>query len=524
MRKLKGLLNLKPLTDDLLPSFVVFLVALPLCMGIALASGVPPALGLITGMVGGIIVGTISGSPLLVSGPAAGLAVVVAELVRDHGIEMLGPVLVLAGLIQLVAGRFKMGQLFRAMSPAVIYGMLSGIGVLIIGSQIHVMIDDKPRTHGLENLLSMPEAFYKAFFSVSDVSHHHIAASIGIVSIVTLMAWDKYKPARLKLIPGALIAVILATSIATILKLPINYVDVPANLLKTIRLPQPSSFLDLLQPPMLLTAITIAFIASAESLLSAVAVDRLHQGPRANFNKELSAQGIGNLICGALGAVPMTGVIVRSSVNVEAGAKTRVSAILHGVWLLLLVVAAPTLLRMVPTSSLAAILVVTGFRLIEVDHIRHLNRYGRIPLIIFFATFIGIVVTELLTGILIGIVLTAIFVVSKVSNLNVRVKHAEGTPRIDIYLEGAATFVRLPELASALEKIPPETELHIHMEKLVYVDHTCFDLLSAWASQQEKRGSVVIVEWEGLTDRYRRPFAPRSVQTEYPSPAHLADF
>ncbi|HCF27241.1 MAG TPA: SulP family inorganic anion transporter, partial [Cyanobacteria bacterium UBA11049] len=269
-----------------------------------------------------------------------------------------GPVLMLAGLIQLLAGRFKLGQLFRAMSPAVIYGMLSGIGVLILASQLHVMIDDKPRVHGIENLISIPEAIYKAFVSVDD-ANHHLAAAIGFLSIVTLLAWDKFKPKQLRLVPGALVAVVLATSVAAILKLQINYVDVPTNLLETIRLPQPSSFFNLIQAPMLLNAITIAFVASAESLLSAVAVDRMHQGPRANFDQELSAQGIGNLICGVLGALPMTGVIVRSSVNVEAGAKTRVSAILHGVWLLVLVVAAPTLLKMVPTSSLAAILVVT---------------------------------------------------------------------------------------------------------------------------------------------------------------------
>ncbi|MBW4418506.1 MAG: SulP family inorganic anion transporter [Myxacorys californica WJT36-NPBG1] len=504
-----GKVDRRSLIKDFLASFVVFLVALPLCMGIAIASGVPPALGLVTGMVGGMLVGAISGSPFQVSGPAAGLAVVVAELVRDYGIEMVGPVLMLAGLIQLLAGRFKLGQLFRAMSPAVIYGMLSGIGVLILVSQFHVMIDDKPRAHGLENLISIPNAIYKAFFPISG-SNHHLAASIGVFTIVTLVLWERFKPTRLRLLPGALIAVVLATTIATVLQLPIQYVDVPANLLETLRLPTPGNFMTLIQAPLLLEAMVIAFIASAESLLSAAAVDRLHQGPKTDFDKELSAQGIGNLICGALGALPMTGVIVRSSVNVEAGAKTRLSAMLHGVWLLLLVVAAPTLLRMVPTSSLAAVLVFTGYKLIEIEHIRHLKRYGRIPLIIFSATFIGIVVTELLTGILIGIVLTAIFVISKVSRLNVRIEHDEHDQRIDIHLEGAATFVRLPELASALEKIPPQTRLHIHLEKLVYVDHSCFDLLSMWACQQEERGSTIVVEWEGLTDRYRRPFASRS--------------
>ncbi len=395
MRKLRDIKGKFSFTDDLTASFVVFLVALPLCMGIAIASGVPPARGLITGMVGGMIVGVISGSPLQVSGPAAGLAVVIAELIRDYGIEMLGPVLLLAGLLQWLAGVFKLGQMFRAISPAVIYGMLAGIGVLIFASQFYVMIDDKPHAHGFENLIGIPSAIYKALFP-PDGSSHHIAALVGVITIITLILWDKFKPRSLSLLPGALIAVMVATAIATMLRLSIKYVDVPANLMQTIQLPMPSNLLGLIHAPLLLEALVIAFIASAESLLSAAAVDRLHFGQRTDFDRELAAQGLGNMICGALGALPMTGVIARSSINVEAGAKTRLSAILHGVWLLALVITAPAVLRMIPTSSLAAILVVTGYKLIEVEHIRKLQQYGRIPMAIFFATFIGIVMTELL--------------------------------------------------------------------------------------------------------------------------------
>lgn len=501
-----GKLNTRSLMNDFIASFVVFLVALPLCMGIAIASGVPPALGLVTGMVGGILVSTISGSPFQVSGPAAGLAVVVAELVRDYGIEMLGPVLLLAGLIQFLAGKFRLGQLFRAMSPAVIYGMLAGIGILIFASQFHVMIDDTPRAHGIENLLSIPAAIYKAFFSI-DAGNHRTAALIGILTIITLIVWDKLKPQRLKLLPGALIAVIVATTTATWMRLPIQYVDVPANLWETIRFPAAANLLNLIQAPLLLEAIAIAFIASAESLLSAAAVDRLHQGPRTDFDRELAAQGIGNMVCGLLGALPMTGVIVRSSVNVEAGAKTRLSAILHGIWLLLLVIAAPALLRMIPTSSLAAILVFTGYKLIEVEHIRQLRQYGRFTLVIFSATVIGIVATDLLTGVLFGIVLTAIFVIYRVSRLQIYLHQDESNRRVDIYLEGAATFIRLPKLASTLEQIPPGTELHVHLDKLAYIDHTCLDLFSMWARQQEQLGSKLIMQWDGLMERYRKPLA-----------------
>ncbi len=507
MRQMKeSIKNKSSFTNDFLASFVVFLVALPLCMGIAIASGVPPARGLITGMVGGMIVSVVSGSPLQVSGPAAGLAIVVAELVQEYGIQMLGPVLLLAGFIQWLAGVCKLGQIFRAMSPAVIYGMLAGIGVLIFASEFHVMIDDKPHAHGIENLIAIPSAIQKVIFPPVG-NNHHIAAVIGVITIITIIFWDKFKPRRLRLLPGALIGVVIATAIATSLRLPIQYVEVPGNLLETIQLPKPAQMFRLIHAPLLLEATAIAFIASAESLLSAAAVDRLHQGAKTDFDRELAAQGFGNMICGALGALPMTGVIVRSSVNVEAGGKTRLSAMLHGVWLLVLVVAAPGLLRMIPISSLAAILVVTGIKLIEVEHIRKLKHYGKEPLGIFFATFVGIVATDLLTGVLIGIALTAITLLYKVSRLHIHIKRNENHPRIDIYLEGAATFIRLPKLADALEQVPPKAESHVHLDRLAYIDHSSMDLLKSWAHQQEQKGSTVIMQWDGLEERFRRPYS-----------------
>ena len=491
-------------TKDLWASLVVFLVALPLCMGIAIASGVPPALGLLTGIVGGVVVGFISGSPFQVSGPAAGLAVIVAELVRDYGIEMLGPVLLLAGLFQLIAGWLRLGQIFRAMSPAVVYGMLSGIGILILISQFHVMIDDQPQAHGIENLLAIPGSIYKAVLP-SAGSSHQIAALVGIGTIATLVLWDKFKPQQLKLLPGALVSVVIATVTANSLHLPIQYVDVPANLFQEIQMPTVNSFLRLVHAPLILDAMAVAFIASAESLLSAVAVDRLHTGTRTNFDRELAAQGIGNMVCGVLGVLPMTGVIVRSSVNVEAGAKSRLSAILHGVWLLVLVVAAPTLLSLVPTASLAGILVFTGYNLIEVEHIRKLKQYGGFTLVIFAATLVGIVAIDLLTGVLIGIILTTIAVVYRVSRLQIHLKHSQHNQRIDLYLEGAATFIRLPKLATVLEQIPPGTELHVHLDRLAYIDHTCLDLFSMWAEQQQQQGSQLVLEWDRLVKRYQEP-------------------
>ena len=494
------------LPKDLFASIVVFLVALPLCMGIAIASGVPPALGLVTGMVGGIIVGSLAGSPLQVSGPAAGLAVIVLEIVRDHGIASLGPILMVAGAVQLLAGFARVGQWFRAISPAVVYGMLAGIGILIFAGQFHAMVDDKPKGTGLNNLLSIPGAIAKGIFPV-DGSSHHIAAMLGVITITILLLWNKFRPEKLKSLPGALLAVSAATAIAAVLKLPVQYVNVPENLAAVLKLPDSSTLAALQNPSILLTALAVAFVASAETLLSAAAVDRMHRGPRTNYDRELAAQGVGNFICGTLGALPMTGVIVRSSANVQAGAVTRMSAIFHGFWLLSLVLAAPWLLRMVPICSLAALLVYTGYKLVDIKNIRKLQEYGRMPVVIYAVTVVAIVATDLLTGVLVGLGLSVAKLLYRVTYLRVALSHDAASRRSDLYLEGAATFVRLPRLAKALESVPADHELHVHGDHLAYIDHTCLDLMYTWADQHRATGGSLVIEWEVLRQRFDRPVA-----------------
>lgn len=492
---------------DLLASVVVFLVALPLCMGIALASGVPPALGLITGIIGGLVVGFLAGSPLQVSGPAAGLAVIVWELVQKHGVEMLGPLVLVAGAIQLAAGRMKLGGYFRAIAPPVIYGMLAGIGVLIFAAQFHVMVDDAPKGSGLSNLIGIPEAVYKGIFPL-DGSSHHMAAAIGLSTILTILLWNKFKPAKLKSIPGPLLGTLAASGAAWALGLSIKYVEVPTNLLDAVTWPTAETMLRMLDPALIAAALALAVIASTETLLCAVAVDRMHQGPRTDFDRELSAQGVGNFLCGIFGALPMTGVIVRSSANIEAGGKTRLSAILHGVWLLALVVAFPQILRLVPTSCLAAILVYTGYKLVNPANVRQLARYGRSPVAIYFATLIGIVVTDLLKGVLIGVTLTVLRLIYELTHFVLSVQtHAESR-RVDIHLTGSATFLALPRLMSALDQIPPGSEVHVHVQHLTHIDHACLDAISAWRQQSAKFGSSMKVEWDELRAKYERVKTP----------------
>jgi MFS superfamily sulfate permease-like transporter len=487
--------------QDFLASIVVFLVALPLCMGIAIASGAPPAAGLITGIIGGLVTGALSGCPLQVSGPAAGLAVIVYDIVQKHGFEMLGPIIVVAGILQLIAGVVRFGQIFRAIAPAVVYGMLAGIGILIFGAQFHVMVDDAPRSNGILNLISIPEAVYKGIFPV-DGSTHHMAAALGLVTIAVMVGWAGFAPRKLKWIPGALIAVTLATVIAQALAMPVRYVNLPDSLFSALQLPATSNFLRMIEPQFIVAALTLAFVASAETLLSATAVDQMHDGPRANYDREMLSQGVGNTLSGLAGGLPMTGVIVRSATNVAAGAKTRHSAIMHGVWLLLFVAALPFVLRMVPTASLAAVLVYTGYKLVNPDNVRRLLRFGGAPVIIYAATVIMIVATDLLIGIITGLVLSVVKVLWALSRLHIDVQHDTAHSRYDVHVTGAATFLRMPRLVDALTLIPEGSAVHLHLRGLMYIDHACFDAIADWERKRAEKGAPVVVEWQEARDRY----------------------
>ncbi len=485
---------------DFLSSLVVFLVALPLCLGVAVASGMPPEAGLITGIIGGLLVGFLAGSPLQVSGPAAGLVVLVFELHQEHGMAALGVILMLAGLMQVAAGLLKTGQWFRAISPAVVYGMLAGIGVLIMAGQFHVAIDALPKASGIKNLIAIPEAILSGIFLQPN------AALVALLTIGVMLAWNKFRPEGLKFLPGPLMGLLAAAIASYIGQLAIKYVHIPASLLPSLALPSLQALGGLSNPKYWTAAAAIAFIASAETLLSAAAVDKMtaaagRRDVRTNYDRELMAQGAGNLLCGALGALPMTGVIVRSSANVQAGAQTRWSAIMHGGWLLMTVLLIPNVLEKIPTSALAAVLVMTGWKLINFEHVRKLRSFGWFPVIIYASTLTGVVAIDLLTGVVTGIALTMLKMMYKASQLDVRLV-SNDVGQSDIYLEGSATFLRLPSLADALALVAPKSELHIHFDKLAYLDHSCLDLIQEWKKSHEDNGGKVVVEWEQLVQRF----------------------
>lgn len=491
------------LNRDLPASLIVFLVALPLCMGIALASGVPPekaaAVGIVTGIVGGIVVGAIAGSPLQVSGPAAGLTVLVLGIIQQFGFGMLGTIVLAAGVMQLVAGLLRLGGWFRAVSPAVIQGMLSGIGILILAGQFHVMVDDAPRKNGIQNLISIPESVWKGLVPM-DGTAHHLAAAIGVGTIVILVLWKYIAPPRLRLLPGPVIAVVAAAAVTYFASLPIQKIEVPDNIVASLEFPTLETLKQLGNREVLIAALTIALIASAESLLCASAVDKMHTGPRTKFDRELSAQGIGNMICGALGVLPMTGVIVRSAANVEAGGKTRASTILHGFWLLIFVAAFPGVLRSIPTATLAAVLVYTGYKLIDFKSIRRFFSVSRSEGLICVITIALVVGVDLLTGVIAGIVLAALRLLHGFSHLKIETKTDSQYPeRTILRLQGAATFLCLPKLSAVLDKVPSNAELHVRLEELTYVDHACFEMFMNWEKQHKATGGKLVIDWDNFT-------------------------
>jgi MFS superfamily sulfate permease-like transporter len=629
------------LRHDLLASVVVFLVALPLCMGIAIASGASVAAGLVTGIVGGLVVGLLAGSPLQVSGPAAGLTVIVYEAIQTYGIDMLGLIVLLAGMIQFAAGTARLAQWFRAVSPAVIKGMLTGIGVLIFASQFHVMVDDKPKGSGLANLASIPEAIHKGFSiprlttreerqlrtralkqvgelhreqadlaarmaerlpdhaspetiarrseeqlagdraavlsfaerqsalatemrelasqvqdlpkseqgenlrrlrSAADeavasleaaavaidagdpraaleaqrgavsalaglldrMKTHGIAAQLGVLTILLILAWQGLAPRKFKVIPAPLVAVLITTTVAAAASLPVLFVEVPDNPLAELHFLSLRTLYDAPWPGILQAAVVIAVVASAETLLCAVAVDQLHTGPRTKFDKELVAQGLGNMTCGLLGALPMTGVIVRSAANVQAGARSRWSAVLHGFWLLIFVVWLSFLLRMVPTSALAAILVYTGYKLINPKQVKELLKFGKGEVFVYAVTVAVIVVEDLLAGVLTGVALSGVKLLYAFSHLRIDYTTDPEARRATLSLNGAATFLKLPLLAARLDNVPHDVELHVDMRRLTYIDHACLELLTSWARQHESTGGRLVIDWDRMHDRFNQ--------------------
>ncbi|GII86175.1 sulfate transporter [Sphaerisporangium siamense] len=469
--------SLRPhLRADLTASLVVFLVALPLCVGIAVASGAPPELGLITGIVGGLVTGLLPGSSLQVSGPAAGLTVLVYEAVREYGLATLGVIVLAAGLIQVTLGALRLGRWFRAISVAVVEGMLAGIGLVIIAGQLYSMADRQAPASGLEKIIALPGTLVGAAGSAQALA----SLAVGAGVIVVMACW-RFLPSKVRVVPGALAAVLLAIAATALLDLPIDRIQV-TGLLDAISLLGAEDLGRLADVGVMGTVVAFTLIASAESLFSAAAVDRLHTGPGTDYDKELMAQGAGNTVCGLLGALPLTAVIVRSATNVYAGAKTKASRVWHGVWLLLFTALLPGALGVIPIAALAGVLVYSGWKLLPIRQLAPLWRDHRGEALILLVTAVAIVTVSMFEGVLIGIALSICKTAWETSHLHVSVSDADrGSVRVA--LTGNATFLRLPKMLEALEALPKNRPIELDLSGLRHLDHACRTALTSWAER-----------------------------------------
>ncbi|MGP4049901.1 SulP family inorganic anion transporter [Streptomyces sp. 2A115] len=470
------------LKQDFAASLVVFLVALPLCVGVAVASGVPAELGLITGIVGGLVTGLMRGSSLQVSGPAAGLTVLVFEAVREYGLPVLGVIVLATGLIQLLMGALKLGRYFRAISVAVVEGMLAGIGLVLIAGQLYSVAGMEAPAAGLDKLTGLPGLVADSAGSTEALA----SFGLGAGTIAVLVLW-RHLPKQARTVPGALGAVALATLVTPAFGLPVATVEV-RGLLGSIQLPGLEAVGELASVGVLGTVMAFVLIASAESLFSAAAVDRLHDGPRTEYDKELMAQGAGNTVCGLLGALPMTAVIVRSAANVQAGARTKASRVLHGVWLLLFAVLLPSVLAYIPLPALAGILVHAGWKLIPLREIASMWREHRGEALILVVTAVAIVAVNMFEGVLIGLALAVVKTAWEASHIKLEVID-KGAGPVQAYLSGNATFLRLPKILDSLEALPQDRPVELNLSGLHHLDHACRTALENWAERHSTTGT-----------------------------------
>lgn len=478
------------LRSDFSSGLVVFLVALPLCLGIAMASGAPLFSGIIAGVVGGIVVGWLSNSHISVSGPAAGLTAIVLSAIATLGsFEVFLTAVLLAGLMQIALGFLKAGAISNYFPNNVIEGMLAGIGIIILLKQIPKALGSTVEVgNGFDIFYQLVEAFGEFQLGV---------VLITCVSLAIILIWDRVEVLKkIKLLPSALVAVIVGTALNEVLK----YVSSPLAVTSSdflVELPVVKSFEDfqgifllpdifqfggnfssLWNKEVWIVAITITIVASVETLLCIEASDRLDPQKRlTDTNLELKAQGVGNLISSLLGGLPMTSVVVRSSANANAGAKTKMSAIIHGVLLLVSVLSIPTLLNKIPLATLAAVLIVIGYKLAKPAVFKHFFKRGKYQFLPFVVTVVAVVFTDLLVGVALGMIIS-IFAILR-GNMKrayyFRKEEYEDGDIIHIHLAQEVSFLNKAAILFTLDAIPENSKVIINASDTVYIAHDILD-------------------------------------------------
>ena len=480
------------LKSDFASGLVVFLVALPLCLGIAMASGAPLFSGIIAGVVGGIVVGYLSKSHLSVSGPAAGLTAIVLTAITDLGaFDIFLTAVFIAGAIQLILGFVKAGSISNYFPTNVIEGMLAGIGIIIVLKQL-------PHAFGYDSDFEGDLAFMQkdggnTFSSLAAIVDYIQIGSIVItlISLTILISWDKVPfLKKLKLVPSALIAVTIGVilneifigtgSTLAIGKEHLVSLPVPSSLEEFKSIIVTPNFSGITNPKVWVIALTVAIVGSIETLLSIEAADRMDVQKRyTDTNVELKAQGIGNMVSSLLGGLPLTSVIVRTSANSNSGAKSKMSTIIHGLLLLVSVLAIPVILNKIPLATLAAILILVGYKLAKPATFKHFWEKGKYQFVPFIATLLAVVFLDLLKGVTLGIIISIIFVLKgnlQRAYLFRKEEYADGDV-IHIDLAQEVSFLNKAAIKQTLSQIPENSKVIIDAKDTVYIAHDILDLI-----------------------------------------------
>ncbi|WP_435131384.1 SulP family inorganic anion transporter [Actinacidiphila sp. bgisy144] len=465
---------------DVSASITVFLIAVPLSLGIALATGAPLQSGLVAAAVGGIVAGLLGGTPLQVSGGATSLVVVTAGLVERYGWRATCAITVLAGLVQLLLGGLRVARAALAVSPAIVHGMLAGIGTVIAIGQLHVVLGGSPQVSAVDNIAALPDQLMHS---------HPVTPVIGAATAAVLLGWPRLRSRfrALRAVPAPLAAVAMATAVSAAWSVP--RVDLPRWTAPGLPAPPGGP-----ATAIVAAVLTVTLVASMESLLSAVAVDALQtrrpgpHAPPARLDRELLGQGAANVVSGLLGGLPVAGGAMRGSANVEAGALTRRSTVLHGVWVLLCAGFAAGVLEEIPLAALAALVMLVGVRMVSFAHIRHIQRHREFP--VYAVTLGTVVVFGVLQGVAAGIAVAAALALHRITRIRVTVTQEGGCHRVRA--SGQLTFLAVPRLAKAFAEVPAGANVVVELDGS-FMDHAAYEALNAWSTRHRSRGGRVVL-------------------------------
>lgn len=468
---------------DLSASVAVFLIALPLSLGIALATGAPLQAGLVAAAVGGIVAGRFGGAPLQVSGPTAGLTVVTAGLIQHYGWRTTCAVTVLAGCCQLGLAFLRTARSALLVSPAIMHGMLAGIGVTIALAQLHIVLGGTPQSSAVANVLGLPA-------QLADL--HPAALGVSALTLGVLLLWSRI-PGRagraLRKVPAALAAVAAATAFAALAGLDLPRVDLPSW--------SGHALPELPQGPVLgliAAVLTITLVGSVESLMSSVATDKLiaaergtgDRPPRADLDRELRGQGAANIVSGMLGGLPVAAVAVRSAANVKSGAVSRKSAMLHGLWVVLAAGLLVPVLDLIPLAALAALVLAVGIQVVSITHLRTVTRYREV--LVYAATIVAVVLGGVLEGVAVGIAVAVALALHRLARTRITLEEVGGVHRV--WARGQLTFLAVPRLSRVLNSIPHGGHVVVELDGS-FIDHAAYEILQDWQESHLAHGGSV---------------------------------